>query len=188
MQAVLPQHALHRGVYWPLPDVYRPAIVGRPWTMTFDDVYRRHLATVLRAASRAVGRRDVAEEITADAFLELHRQFDRIEADRLPGWLITVVRNRAIDYWRRQQLERRFVEQAGVLPAVESAATEVDSGNGLLEHPSLKPVHRACLSMRYEHGMTRDEIGVRLGLSETQVRGHLQYGLTLLRKHVTRST
>lgn len=159
-----------------------------PWTMTFDDVYRRHLSTVLRAASRAVGRRDVAEEITADAFLELHRQFDRIDADRLPGWLITVVRNRAIDYWRRQQLERRFVEQAAEPAAPEPAALAVASGNGLLAHPSLKPIHRACLSMRYEHEMTRDEIAARLGLSETQVRGHLQYGLTLLRKHVSRNS
>jgi RNA polymerase sigma-70 factor (ECF subfamily) len=155
--------------------------------MTFDDVYRKHLAAVLRAASRAVGRRDVAEEITADAFLELHRQFDRIEADRLPGWLITVVRNRAIDYWRRQQLERRFVELLPAAIAPETDALAVASRDGLFSHPSLKPVHRACLSMRYEHGMTRDEIAARLGLTETQVRGHLQYGLTLLRKHVTRS-
>jgi DNA-directed RNA polymerase specialized sigma24 family protein len=72
----------------------------------FDEVYRQHLPTVLRAAARAVGRRDVAEEITADAFLELYRQFDRIDVSRLPGWLLTVVRNRAIDYWRRQQTER----------------------------------------------------------------------------------
>ena len=156
--------------------------------MTFENVYRRHLATVLRAASRAVGRRDVAEEITADAFLELHRQFDRIEQDRLPGWLITVVRNRAIDYWRRQQLERRFMEQAPEPVAPPEPPSGESNADGLFAHPSLKPVHRACLTLRYEHGLTRDEIGARLGLSETQVRGHLQYGLTLLRKHVSRTT
>jgi RNA polymerase sigma-70 factor (ECF subfamily) len=155
--------------------------------MTFDDVYRKHLAAVLRAASSAVGRRDVAEEITADAFLELHRQFDRIEADRLPGWLITVVRTRAIDCWRRQQLERRFAEQLPAAIAADTAALALVSRDGLFSHLSLKPVHRACLSMRYEAGMPRDEIAARLGLIGTQVRGHLQYGLTLLRKHMTRS-
>ena len=158
------------------------------WTMTFDDVYRRHLPAVLRTASRAVGRRDVAEEITADAFLELHRQFDRIDQERLPGWLITVVRNRAIDYWRRQQLERQFIEQAvepAVAPEVPGLAA---SAQDLFAHASLKPVHRTCLSLRYEHDLTREEIAVRLGLTETQVRGHLQYGLTLLRQHVRRSS
>jgi RNA polymerase sigma-70 factor (ECF subfamily) len=156
--------------------------------MTFDDVYRKHLPAVLRAASRAVGRRDVAEEITADAFLELHRLFDRIEPDRLPGWLITVVRNRAIDYWRRQQLERRIVEHLPDPTVPPEETIEAANRDGLLSHPSLKPVHRACLSLRYEHGMARDEIAARLGLTETQVRGHLQYGLTLLRKHVTRGS
>jgi RNA polymerase sigma-70 factor (ECF subfamily) len=46
----------------------------------------------------------------------------------------------------------------------------------------LKPVHRACLILRYSHGMSRAEIAGHLGLTETQVRGHLQYALTLLRK------
>ena len=156
------------------------------WTMTFDDVYRRPLPAVLRTASRAVGRRDVAEEITADAFLELHRQFDRIDQERLPGWLITVVRNRAIDYWRRQQLERQFVEQA-VAPVVPEAPDPAASAQDLFAHPMLKPVHRACLSLRYEHELTREQIAARLGLTETQVRGHLQYGLTLLRRQVRRS-
>lgn len=154
--------------------------------MTFDDVYRRHLPAVLRAASRAVGRRDVAEEITADAFLELHRQFDRIDQERLPGWLITVVRNRAIDYWRRQQRERQFAGQAPepvVAPVTPERAAPAED---LLAHPSLKPVHRTCLSLRYEHELSREQIAARLGLTETQVRGHLQYGLTLLRQHVKR--
>ncbi len=148
---------------------------------TFDDVYRRHLPTVLRAAVRAVGRRDVAEEITADAFLELYRQFDRIDTDLLPGWLLTVMRHRAVDYWRRQQVERRYLGDAGgVAPSADPPAAPPN----LFTHDALKPIHRACLVLRYVHGLSRDEIARRLGLSPTQVRGHLQYALVLLRKHV----
>lgn len=146
----------------------------------FDDVYRRHLPVVLRAAARVVGRRDVAEEITADAFLELYRQFDRIDLDRLPGWLLTVVRNRGIDYWRKQQTERLFSKDAASVETAPEPAAPV----GLFSHASLKPIHRVCLILRYEHGLSREEIGRRLGLTDTQVRGHLQYALTLLRKHL----
>ena len=148
----------------------------------FDDVYRRHLPAVLRAATRVVGRRDVAEELTADAFLELYRQFDRIDLDRLPGWLLTVVRNRGIDYWRRQQTERLFAHDEGAPEVVPEPATRV--GGNLFAHPALKPVHRVCLVLRYEHELSREEIARRLGLTDTQVRGHLQYALTLLRKHM----
>jgi RNA polymerase sigma-70 factor (ECF subfamily) len=148
---------------------------------TFDDVYRRHLPAVLRAAARAVGRRDVAEEITADAFLELYRQFDRIDVDRLPGWLLTVVRNRAIDYWRRQQTERTL---AAEVAGPESVAPAEPRQESAFAHRALKPIHRVCLVLRYRDGLSREEIGARLGLSDTQVRGHLQYALTLLRKNM----
>jgi DNA-directed RNA polymerase specialized sigma24 family protein len=36
--------------------------------------------------------------------------------------------------------------------------------------------------MHFVHGMNRVEIAQRLGVSDTQVKGHLQYGLQLLRK------
>ena len=150
---------------------------------TFDDVYRRHLPTVLRAASRAVGRRDVAEEITADAFLELYRHFDRIDVAQLPGWVLTVMKNRAVDYWRRQNVERRYLSGA-VEPDAPAETPHPPVPLDLFAHPALKPIHRACLLLRYQHGLSREEIGRRLGLSATQVRGHLQYGLKLLRKHV----
>ena len=152
---------------------------------TFDDVYRRHLPVVLRTAARVVGRRDVAEEITADAFLELYRQFDRIDVDRLPGWLLTVVRNRGIDYWRRQQTERLLVQD---VPATPEPGDPAPSGENLFTHPALKPIHRVCLLLRYQHGLSREEIGRRLGLTDTQVRGHLQYALTLLRKNLVAQT
>jgi RNA polymerase sigma-70 factor (ECF subfamily) len=148
---------------------------------TFDDVYRRHLPVVLRTAWRVVGRRDVAEEITADAFLALFRQFDRIELDRLPAWLLTVVRNRGIDYCRKQQTERALTEAPEPANEVEdSTATPAN----LFTHPALKPLHRVCLVLRYEHDLSRADIGRRLGLTDTQVRGHLQYALTLLRKQL----
>jgi RNA polymerase sigma-70 factor, ECF subfamily len=152
---------------------------------TFDEVYRQHLPIVLRVAVRVVGRRDVAEEITADAFLELYRQFDRIDVERLPGWLLTVVRNRGIDYWRRQQTEWLLVPDAD--PATMPSEPARESEN-LFAHPALKPIHRVCLVLRYQHGLTREEIGRRLGLTDTQVRGHLQYALTLLRKNLVAQT
>ena len=43
-------------------------------------------------------------------------------------------------------------------------------------------MHRACLILRYVHGMSRAEIARELGLNDNQVKGHLQYALTLLRR------
>ena len=58
----------------------------------------------------------------------------------------------------------------------------------LAESKVLKPVHQACLILRYVHGMTRVEIAERLGLSDTQVKGHLQYARTILRAELEKGT
>jgi DNA-directed RNA polymerase specialized sigma24 family protein len=104
---------------------------------------------------------------------------DAIDVSLLPGWLLTVVRNRARDYWRRQNVERRYAEGQPEAPLAEAPRLEL----WLLQSKDLKPVHRTCLMLRYVHGMSRSDISRQTGLSATQVKGHLQYGLELLRKN-----
>ena len=152
---------------------------------TFEELYHRHAQAVLRFALSVAGRRDVAEDLTSEAFLALHRNLDSIEQSQLPGWLLTVVRNRARDWWRRQVVERRYLEEL----ATTSSEVAPPLERWILESGDLKRVHRVCLMLRYVHGMTRAEIAGQTGMSETQVKGHLQYALTLLRKaHGVQST
>ncbi len=150
----------------------------------FDEAYSRHLPAVFRYAVRCVGRRDVAEEIAGDAFVALLKAFDTIDTSQLPAWLFTVVRNRATDYWRRQAVERRWLSQLEPEPVARPGS---DVGQWLDAAPALKPVHRACLVLRYVHGLERTEIATRLGLSENQVKGHLQYARQLLRKELVQT-
>jgi RNA polymerase sigma-70 factor, ECF subfamily len=143
---------------------------------TFEAIYREHAQAVFRFAMRVTGKREVAEDLTSEAFLALYRNFDAIDQTQLPGWLLTVVRNRARDLWRHHVVEQRYEAQSVEPAAVEPAEPSI------LDSVDLKPVHRACLVLRYSYGMSRSEIAAHLGLTETQVRGHLQYALTLLRK------
>jgi RNA polymerase sigma-70 factor (ECF subfamily) len=149
---------------------------------TFDDAYRRCLPAVFRYAVRVVGRRDVAEELTGEAFIALWRTFDSIDASQLPAWLFTVVRNRATDYWRRTALEGRYL--AALDPEPATPLNGVAFREWLDAAPALKPLHRAVLILRYVHGLERAEIARRLGLTETQVKGHLQYAHKLLRQEL----
>jgi RNA polymerase sigma-70 factor (ECF subfamily) len=147
----------------------------------FDEVYQQHLRAVFRYAVRLLGRRDIAEELTSDAFIALWRNFDSIKRDELPGWLFAVVRNRATDYWRRSGVEQKYL--AGLPSEPVSATAEVDAFRESLDAaPDLKPVHRAVLILRYVHGMERGEIAARLGLTEMQVKGLMQYAHRLLRR------
>ena len=145
---------------------------------SFEDLYRQHVQAVFRFAWRVTGDRGTAEDLTSEAFLALHRNLGSIDDSLLPGWLLTVVRNRARDLWRRRVVEQRYVDQFDGPAIAQPAGMEA----WLLECADLKPVHRTCVMLRYVHGMTRTEIAEKTGLTETQVKGHLQYGLKLLRQ------
>ena len=144
----------------------------------FDELYEANVAAVFRHALKCVGRRDVAEDITSEVFLTLYRRLDSLDRSQVQGWLFAVAKNRAIDYWRRTRIEQRYLEAA---PRPESPPEALAEG-WLRDTKTLKPVHRACLILHYVHGMERAEIAKRLGLSETQVKGYLQYALAILRR------
>lgn len=144
----------------------------------FERVYRTYRDLVFRHALRVAGRRDVAEEITGDAFVALFEHRADVTPAMLPGWLVTFVKRRGIDHWRHREVVQRHEATASEAVTIPAESTEF-----WLEHvKSLKPIHRACLLLRYVHGMDRAEIAARLGLSETQVKGLLQYARELVRK------
>jgi RNA polymerase sigma-70 factor (ECF subfamily) len=145
----------------------------------FEELYNRHVAAVFRFAMRSVGRRDIAEDLTSDAFMALLRNLATVDAGQLPAWLLTVVRNRAIDFWRKESRERQHLS---TLPVDPAAPEELTIDMDLLRSKALKPIHRACLVLRYVHGMTLAEVAARTELSTGQVKGHLQYARHLLRK------
>jgi len=150
----------------------------------FDALYKLHVGAVLRFAVRCVGRRDIAEELTSEAFLALYQNLASIDTARLPSWLFTVVRNRATDYWRRQAHEQEYVTTTYPVPApVDQETVEA----WVARNPALKPVHRLCVILRYVHGMTREEIAQQAGLTDNQVKGHLQYALALLRREIEKA-
>jgi RNA polymerase sigma-70 factor, ECF subfamily len=149
----------------------------------FDEIYATHAAAVFRYALKCVGRRDVAEDIVSEAFLALHRNRSIVDVNQLPGWLFAVAKHRAIDYWRHAQVEHRYLE---TLPT-SAPAWEPTLESWLRETKALKSVHRACLILRYVHNIDRAEIARRLGLTANQVKGHLQYALTILRREMEKT-
>jgi len=146
----------------------------------FEKLYHQHMGAVFRFSLRCVGRREIAEEITSEVFLALHRNFESIDKSQLPAWLFTVAKNRAVDYWRHCEREQRYAAAAAdpvVLP-------EPSREYGLFESKVLKPIHRLCLILRYVHGMHRAEIAQRTGLSDNQIKSSLQYSRQLLRRQL----
>ena len=147
--------------------------------LDFEAAYNEYKNSVFRFVLSRVGRREVAEEITQDAFLALWERAESIDKAQLPAWLITVAKNQVIDYFRKLKWEELDPIPEPVVTPNPLPKIWLES---LLEIPSLKPIHRVCLILRHAHGMTESEIGEATELTAVQVKGLLQYALRLIRE------
>ncbi|MBL8231709.1 MAG: RNA polymerase sigma factor [Bryobacterales bacterium] len=145
-------------------------------------LYDQHVNAVFRYAWRVSGRRDLAEDLTNESFLALYRNLQQVDDGRLPAWLFTVVKNLAIDHWRKASREQAVPEQ---IPAVSPEPQGPSFEDLIARAKGLKPVHRICLTLRYVHGMDRQEIAKHTGMSDNQIKSALQYALELLRREMT---
>jgi RNA polymerase sigma-70 factor (ECF subfamily) len=150
----------------------------------FERIYREQVDAVFRFVLLRVGRRDIAEDITSEVFLTLHRNWSQIDISQLPSWLFTVARNATVDYWRRRAVEQRYAAvRQQEPPPITAAPPDIP----LFQSDALKPAHRICLVLRYAYGMTLNEISTYTGFSDNQVKSYLQYAKHLLRTQLERA-
>lgn len=145
-----------------------------------EQLYEKYADAVFRYCLRQLGRRDLAEDISSEVFLTLHKKLEAVQDHQLPAWLFAVAKNKAVDYWRHEAVAARYEK------ALSEPSADPEPGlsfeDMLRQHKALKPVHRLCLTLRFVHGLNRTEIAEHTGLSEMQIKGHLQYALRLLRQ------
>jgi RNA polymerase sigma-70 factor (ECF subfamily) len=175
---ILPEHESSGGAS---PRVEDTEPTGSGSGLTEDEfraAYERHAVEILRYAIRCTGRREIAEELASEAFLKMYQHRGSISPSQAAAWLTTTVKNLATDRWRRMEVERRY---RPVQPTLHAEAQSELRWDEMLRHPALKAEHRACLTLRFVHGMDRKEICSQTGLTDNQVKNCLQYGLKLLR-------
>src|SRR6516164_1008821 len=100
----------------------------------FEATYRTHVEAVFRYALKVARSRELAEDITSEAFLELYRNWGSVDLSRLPAWLLTVAKNRAVDYWRKSAVEQRYVESSTTVEATPASEPGIETW--LLQEPA----------------------------------------------------
>jgi RNA polymerase sigma-70 factor (ECF subfamily) len=132
--------------------------------------------------------RSAAEEVAQDVFLQLHRNFDELEAARVTFWLRRVTSNRCIDYIRKRKL--RTMVSLEDAPELQSHAAQPDF---LLNQrlrvlvATLPDKARMVMVMRYQEELMPEEIAKILGMPVRTVKSHLQRSLAMLREKIDRS-
>jgi RNA polymerase sigma-70 factor, ECF subfamily len=158
--------------------------MSRDWQPDFEKLVDEHQSMVFSLALRMTGDRGLAEEIAQDVFLELDKNLGRIESpEHALNWLRRVVMNRSADALRRQRVRgmNLWVEMDENHGAIqEQRGSPLGSRlEALLE--TLPSPQRATLVLRYQEGLTPDEIAATLESPLATVKSNLQRGLKLLR-------
>ena len=137
-----------------------------------DAVWRMESPKLIASLTRMVRDISMAEELAADALLVAMKAWPESGVPRNPGaWLMQTAKRRAIDYFRRNKLAARKLEEVGrdleeeeqMVPDLDSALDD-DIGDDLLKliftscHPILSPEARAALTLRLVGGLTTEEI------------------------------
>ena len=150
-------------------------------------LYDQHGRLAFALAYRVLGDAGAAEEAVQDAFLIVWRRalfYDARGSAR--AWVLTIVRNCAIDEFRRagRRHEVFGLEAAEETPAVQDVWGEVvlrldrDEIRAAVE--ALPDEQRWAIELAYFEGLTHQEIAARCGTPLGTVKGRLRLGLQKL--------
>ena len=157
----------------------------------FGELYDRYAGrawSVARAVCRDAGR---AEDAVQEGFLAAWRSQGSYRGERgsVQGWLMTIVRNRAIDATRREAASHRpplarhepVTEEAAACstPGEVIARSRADALRGRLAE--LPEAQAQVIALAYYGGLSHTEIAARLSLPPGTVKGRMRLGLQKLR-------
>jgi RNA polymerase sigma-70 factor (ECF subfamily) len=149
----------------------------------FSSLYERYARIVHGLLLARVGREDV-EDLVQDVFLTAWRRLDDLrDPAAFGGWLVTITRNRAMDFHRRST---EYVELPHNLPVPAGAAERTEAHAALDAIRGLPDAYRETLMLRLVEGLSGPEIAMRTGLTPASVRVNLHRGMKLLREKLQR--
>ena len=169
----------------------------------FGQLVRRYLATAHGVARAVLGNPDDAEDVCQDAFVAALERLDDCRPEgKFRPWLLTIVRNRAIDLQRRQRVRRaeplESLSRAAASDGASAAAlASRDAGPlrmaeraELRAHleaalAALTDVRREVVLLHDLEGWSHREIAEHLGLAEGTVRAHLFWARRRLRERLS---
>lgn len=134
---------------------------------------------------------DKARDVVQDTFIRLYKQDIKKVQTGLKSWLYTVCRNRALDVLRK---EKRIVSMDDeVLTQQESnlgAPSQIAENHERVEHvmqqmESLTENQQQVIRLKFEQGMSYQEISEATGLSSSNVGFLLHNGLKKLRQKLS---
>ncbi len=163
----------------------------------FERVYQMTSSHLFGVALRILNRQDAAEDVLQDAFVNVwhHAGSYQATAGQPMTWLISIVRNKALDMLRsaaaRHETEMPLNEEGEELDVQDERpnplgllmqAADALAIRACLE--ALDAAHRQSLALAYYHGLSHSEVAAQMSAPLGSVKAWVRRGLERLKKCV----
>ncbi len=163
----------------------------RAFRILYEHYYDRIYGYALRLLKSII----LTEETVQFTFLKLWTLGEELERiNNIESFLITISRNRALDFLRRQKLEVRIHRETRVNWSESHNETEeeilLNDTRRLLDEAieSLSPQQKRVYQLCHQQGLKYEEAARELNLSPTTVQSYMKHALRALRKHLSHHT
>jgi RNA polymerase sigma-70 factor, ECF subfamily len=164
--------------------------------VALGEVYDRHASAAMAVALRIVADRELAEDLVHDAFVAMWQKIDRFDPARgsLRSWIVTIVRNRAIDRLRGtrasieiSEADERSMVRSGQNPTWDDVLAQLGAEQLRTALDGLPPEQRQAIELAYFGGRTYREIATMTGVPLGTANGRLRLALARLRELLRQS-
>ena len=144
------------------------------------ELVARHQRAVFNLAFRLLHDSAAAEDVSQDTFLKAFRRLDTFDPTRrFPPWLLRIAHNTAIDAMRRRPPDTEPVgdDTPAAAPARTGPLAEAERAElrGALDRAldRLRPEYRAAIVLRYQEGLSHNDIAQVMGIPEGTAKTHV---------------
>ncbi len=158
----------------------------------FGTLFDCHSPTVFGMLIQLLKRRELAEEVLQETFMQAWSQADRYRSERATvcGWLLMLARSRALDHLRSSRARDQREDRLGADPA--SLRVEEPVGTGNLETlerqrhvlnalAALGEDQRRCLELSFFEGLSHTQIAEQLDQPLGTVKSRILSAMRKLR-------
>ena len=152
----------------------------------FEQLVRLHMRAAYTVAFGVTNDDADAEDVVQDSFITALERLDDCEPGRFSGWLLQIVRNRALNF-RRAQTVRATAPLEVADHTASSSNPERDASRSELREEltdamaQLTETQRQVVLLHDLEGYKHREIGELIGISEGASRFHLSTARAALR-------
>lgn len=160
----------------------------------FDTLYYQYHHAVYANICKMIKQHEAAEDILQEVFMALWQNRQKMNPDKVGGWLFVTSYNKTLKYLRRKQQEGVVqLEQTNILyeflqeeaPSEELYSFRLSMIEEAVNHlpARKKEVFRLC---RYE-GKTFDEVAHIIGISAGSVKDYLKQSNRFIRDYISKN-